>query len=178
MSNRTTIARPYAKAAFELAIQHNSMSAWTKLLQTAGWVISQPKIQRFLQDPRYTAENHYSQLVDVCNTVMNEEGRKFFNLLASKDRLFILPEIADLFENYRVEHEKIIHVEVTSAFPLSASEQKHIAQALKIRLQREVTLHCNVDNALIGGTVIRAKDLVIDSSIRSQLARLKTALTS
>ncbi len=177
MSINSTTARPYAKAAFELAIQHNSMAAWSELLTTAAWVVSQAKIQRFLQDPRYSWEMQYSQLVAICESVMNEEGRNLFKLLAENERLFVLPEIAELFTAYRIEHEKIVHVQVTSAFPLNNSEQQHLSQVLKIRLQRDVTLDCEIDKSLIGGAVIRAGDLVIDSSVRSQLTRLKTALT-
>lgn len=176
MSINNTFARPYAKAAFELAIQQKTVPAWTKLLQTAAWVVSQPKIQRFLQDPRYSWEMQCSQLVAICEPVLNDEGRSFFNLLAKSERLFVLPEIAELFMAYKVEHEKTVHVEVTSALPLTDTEQQHLSQALKIRLQRDVTLDCGIDSSIIGGAIIRAGDLVIDSSIRSLLARLKTTL--
>lgn len=178
MSIKTTLARPYAKAVFELAVQHNNLHAWSTLLQTAAWTVQQPKMQRFLQDPRYTSEMHYARLIEICDSVMNDEGRNFCKILAKNNRLFVLPEIAELFASYRVEREKIVNIQAITALPLSAAEQQHLSQALKIRLQREVTLHCEIDSTLIGGAIIRAGDLVIDSSIRSQLARLETALTS
>lgn len=178
MSIKTTMARPYAKAAFELAVQRNNIAAWSTMLDTVAWVVQQPKIQQFLQDPRYTSEQHYARLIDICESVVNDEGRSFCKLLAIKKRLFVLPEIAELFAAYRIEREKIVNIQAITALPLSAAEQQHLAQALKIRLQRDVTLQCQTDSALIGGAIIRAGDLVIDSSIRSQLARLETELTS
>ncbi len=178
MSIKTTLARPYAKAAFELAVDHNNVPAWSTLLETAAWVVRQPKMQQFLRDPRSTSEVHYDRLVELCDSTIHEEGRNLFKILARNGRLFVLPEIAELFATYRIEREKIVNVVAISALPLTAIEQQHLSQALKIKLQRNVTLHCETDNTLIGGVVVRAGDLVIDSSVRSQLARLKTELTS
>jgi F-type H+-transporting ATPase subunit delta len=176
LSSKNTTARPYAKAAFAIANASNNISAWSNLLQNAAWVIAQPKVELFLQNPRITSEQSYEWMADVCSPVLMAEGKNFLKLLADNKRLLILPEIADLFEHYRVEQEKIINVEITSALPLEKTETAEIAKALNKKLQREINLDCKVDKDLIGGIIIRADDQVIDSSIRGKLNRLHTAL--
>ena len=86
-------------------------------------------------------------------------------------------EIADLFEGYRAEEESTVEAEVVSAVELSDAQKTDIANGLKKRLGREVTLQCSIDESLIGGAIIRAGDLVIDGSITSQLSKLGHALS-
>lgn len=176
MSINTTLARPYAKAAFAEAMVTNTVSAWSQLLQFAAQVVRDSRVINLLRDPRHTEQARLTWLVDICATVLHEDGRNLFKLLAANHRLEVLPAIADLFEVYRVEQEKTTHVEVTSAVPLSSTEQQQLVQALKIRLQREITLDCQVDANLLAGFVVRAGDLVIDGSVRGKLTRLSAAL--
>ena len=88
----------------------------------------------------------------------------------------MLPEIAQGFEQLRADAERTLEATVVSASPLDDNERAALAQALKRRLDREVTLQCETDPRLIGGAVIRAGDLVIDGSVRGKLERLSLAL--
>lgn len=178
MSSNTTIARPYAKAAFAAANQSNSIAAWSNLLRVAAWIIQQPNVQLYLQNPKLIAQQRCEWLVDACDSTINEEGKNFFKLLADNKRLLLLPEIANLFEMLRIEQERIINIKIISAYPLDEVEQERIIKALKSRLQREIKLECHVDKTLIGGMIIRADDQVIDSSIRGKLNRLRTVLVN
>lgn len=178
MSIQTTIARPYAKAAFALACEHHDIAAWTTFLQTAAWVVQQPKVKRYLLNPRRSATQRYEWLLTMCEPIAVASGRNFLKLLADKNRLMLLPEIAELFETYRIEQEKIVIAQVTSAYPLTTAEEQRLTAALKIKLQREVTLKTALDKNILGGIIIRAGDLVIDSSVRSKLTRLETELTN
>lgn len=178
MSNTSTIARPYAKAAFATALQDKTVTAWSVLLNTAKTVVCDSQMAILLKNPRITPKQRFECLTDICATVMHEPGRNFFKLLANQDRLLVLPEIAELFEAYRIEQERITNVEVISATKLGATEQERLAKALKIRLQREVSLEYQIDPSLIGGSIIRAGDLVIDGSVRGKLARLSIALAA
>lgn len=178
MSSNITIARPYAKAAFATAMQDKNIAAWSKFLQTTGWVMQQPKVQFFLQDPKLTAQQRYEWLVEMCGEATIPTGKNFVKLLAENQRLNLLPEIAELFEQYRTEQDRIINVKVTSVYPLDKTEQENVMQRLKKRLQRDVTLEYHLDETLIGGMIIRADDEVIDSSLRTKLNRLRTALVN
>jgi len=170
------MARPYAKAVFEAAFAHRALDSWTKFLGIAAWVVQQEKIQRVLADPVYTPQKRFEIINEICASSDNEQIN-FLNLLAQNNRLGLLPEIFNLFEEYRLEQEKLAQVEVTSAVALTNTERQQIKEALEVRLQREVTLECNVDPRLIGGLKIRTdNNLVIDSSVRGKLERLSASL--
>ena len=176
MSVTTTLARPYAKAAFAEALVHNRVAAWSQLLQIAAVSVQQPEVVELLRDPRCTTDQRLSFLFEVCGVYLDEQSRNFLQLLAQKNRLMLLPEITELFEKYRTERAQTSYVEITSAMPLSATEQKNLARALSKRLQGEVILDCKVDKSLVGGVMIRAGDLVIDGSIMGKLERLSASL--
>lgn len=176
MSDRNTIARPYAKAVFEEAFAHRALDSWTKFLGVAAWVSQQEKIQRVLADPVYTPQKRFETLNEICGSTESAQ-QNFLELLAQNNRLDVLPEIFNLFEQYRLEQEKLAQVEVTSATALTTTERQQLKEALEVRLQREVTLECNVDPSLIGGLKIRTdNNLVIDSSVRGKLERLGSSL--
>lgn len=176
MSIRTTLARPYAKAAFAEAVQTDTVQAWSQLLQTAALVLRDPDMLALIDNPRVTVDECLSILLDICGVLVHEPGKNFLTLLANNYRLDILPEIAELFASYQVEQEKTVRVLVTSTAALTDAEQQALSRALKKRLQREVILECRLDSALLGGLIIQAGDLVIDGSIRGKLARLNTQL--
>jgi F-type H+-transporting ATPase subunit delta len=176
MSIKTTLARPYARAAFSEAVQHKDIPAWSKLLQATAVIVRDPQVMMLLQNPRISPEDRLAWLLDICAAYLHPAGRNFLQLLAIKHRLDLLPEIAELFETYRIEQEKTVRVHVTSATPLNNVEQQQLMQALKMRLRREVTLECAVDSALLGGVVLKAGDWVLDDSIRSKLTRLSATL--
>lgn len=176
MSIKTTIARPYAKAAFKVALQEKNIPAWSKLLVSAAQVTSDASAIALLQNPKLTVEQCYSFLEKTCGSTLNEHERNFFKLLAEKKRLLILPEISGFFEQYRAEYEKSINIKITSATPLDAKEVERLSESLKKRLQHDINLECMTDKTLIGGAVIQAGDLVIDGSVREKLARLSAQL--
>ncbi len=178
MSKQTAIARPYAKALFEIALQQRTISLWSELLQLTTFIIKQPEVQALLDSPHVTAQQCGDFLLKICQPKLTSESENFLKLLAQRDRLAIIPEITELFAVYRAEQEKLAKVRITSALPLNKDEQENLARKLKQRLQREVVLECRVDSSLIGGLIIQADDLVIDGSIRSKLTRLQTQLLS
>lgn len=177
-ADTTTIARPYAKAAFHFALQFKALAEWSQFLQTAAFVSCVPAVIHFLQHPSTTPSQHYDLFADVCASVVDESRKNFLRLLADNNRLAVLAEVAFLFETLRAEQEKIVDVDVASFMPLSDEQQKQIMETLKQRLQRDVVLRCDTDPSLLGGAVIRAGDLVIDGSVRSKLNKMRHALTA
>ncbi|MEE1922278.1 F0F1 ATP synthase subunit delta [Pseudomonas sp. 148P] len=178
MAELTTLARPYAKAAFEHAQAHQQLANWSAMLGLAAAVSQDDTMQRLLKAPRLTSAQKATTFIDVCGDKFDAQARNFIHTAAENGRLLLLPEIAAQFELYKAELEKSVDVEVTSAFALNQEQQDKLAKVLSARLSREVRLHATEDASLIGGVVIRAGDLVIDGSVRGKLAKLAEALKS
>ena len=178
MADKLTIARPYAKAAFEEARQLQHLSSWSQSLRTAAIVVQDPQVQDLLGNPSVTPAQLAQFVIDLAGEKLDENGRNFVRTLAENHRLAYLPEISTLFEVMKDEAEGVIDVTVTSAAPLESAQQQTLVSALQRRLQRQVRLHCHTDAALIGGAVLRAGDLVIDGSLRARLERIAYELTA
>ena len=178
MAELTTLARPYAKAAFEFAQSQKQLTEWSAMLGLASSVSVDETIQQVIRVPRMTGAEKANTFVEVCGDKLDAKVQNFIHLLAENDRLLLLPEITELFELLKAEQEKSVDVEVTSAFALNNEQKDKLAKVLSARLSREVRLHVTEDAALIGGVVIRAGDLVIDGSVRGKIAKLAEALKS
>ena len=183
MAEKSTIARPYAKALFALAREQKKLPVWSEVLSTAAAVVADERVAKLLGSPRVTPVQLADFVVDVSTQALaksgglDESARNFIGTLAANRRLGLLPQIAVLFEHLRAESENTADVTVTSATPLSAEQQQQYAEALKKRLKREVRLHTEVDSSLLGGAILRADDLVIDGSLRGRLERLRAEVT-
>ena len=178
MADRITIARPYAKAAFNEARARGSLAAWARALGTAAQVVRDARVEALLDNPRVTPPQLAQLVIDIAGADLQEDGRNFVQTLAENRRLAYLPEISMLFNELKDAAEGIADVTVTSATPLDARQQQTLSAALAKRLKREVRLHCETDPTLIGGAVVRAGDLVIDGSLRSRLTRMAYELTA
>ena len=178
MADKSTIARPYAKAAFEQARERGRLGPWSEGLRTAAAVISDSRVEALLGNPRVTPEELAALVIEIVGARLDEEGRNFVRTLADNRRLVLLPQISALFDELKGEAEGVIDVTVTSAAPLDDSQLGKLTAALERRLGRSVRLQCATDPSLIGGAVLRAGDLVIDGSLRSRLERIAYELTA
>lgn len=178
MAELSTLARPYAKAAFEYALAQQDLGGWSKQLATAAAVAQSGPMQKWLNSPSQTAEQRASTLAEVCGDALSAKLQNFVRVLADNKRLALLPEISALFEQLKANQEKSVDVEVVSAFPLEGDLQQRLAQALRGKLQREVTINASVDSSLLGGVLVRAGDVVIDGSVRGRLEKLAQAMAS
>lgn len=178
MAELATIARPYARAAFEYAQADGKLAQWSDVLGTAAAVVADPAVEKLLDHPRVTPAQLVDLIADVAGARLDVSTRNFVATLAQNRRLGLLPQVASMYEALRADAERRADVEVISAAPLDAAQQQRLASALKQRLQREVRLHCSVDPSLIGGAIVRSGDLVIDGSVKVRLARLAAEITS
>lgn len=178
MASFNTLARPYAKAAFEVASSANKLDAWSSMLAVAAAVVSEPVFAERVRNPALTDERKAEDLLMVCEGYVDAEFANLARTLAEHDRLPLIPVIAELYEQHKAEHDRSVSVEVESAFELTADQQQTLATALSKRLDRTVTPHVTINPSLIGGVLIRAGDLVIDGSVRGKLAKLAEALKS
>ena len=178
MADKTTIARPYAKAAFEQASADKRLAEWSEALQTGAAVVRDKRVESLLGHPQVAPAQLAGFVFDVAGSKLNGDGRNFFDMLAENRRLAYLPEIAALFDELKDKAEGVADVTVTSAAPLDATQQKTLSSALERKLKRSVRLHCETDPKLIGGAVVRAGDLVIDGSVLARLQRIAYELTA
>ena len=178
MADRLTIARPYARAAFEEARKNGGLAPWSEALQAAALVVRDPRVASLLDDPRVTPQQLAQLVDDIAAAPLGEHGANFVRTLAANHRLGYLPEIAELFDTLKDDAEGVADVTVTSAGALDPAQRERITAALARRLKRKVRLHCETDPALIGGAILRSGDLVIDGSLRTRLNRIAYELTS
>lgn len=178
MAELTTLARPYAKAAFEVALQGNALDAWSKMLKLSAAVSSDEAVRSLLINPALSSSQVAQSFIDVCGEELDAKGQNFIRLLAENKRLGLLAEVSALFEILKANQERSVDVEITTAFEISSDVSNKLAESLKSRLQREIKLATSIDPKLIGGAVIRAGDTVIDSSVRGKLNKLAESLNS
>ena len=180
MAERVTIARPYAKAVFQLAQAQQRLPQWSAALRAAAAVVADARVRALLGNPGVTP----AQLVELVTGIAGQDlgakafdaqAQNFIATLAANRRLGFLPEIAARYEQLRADAERTLEVTVTSAVALSGAQQQRYALALSARLGREVRLHCELDPGLLGGAIVRADDLVIDGSVRAGLSQLAAA---
>ncbi len=178
MAELSTLARPYAKAAFEFAREKGTITQWSEQLGVAAAVAAQEGMGAILDNPSLTDEQQAATLGEVCGDALGGEMRNFIAILAANKRLALLPEISSQFELFKANLEKSVDVEVISAFDLSAEMATKLADVLGKKLEREVKVSTSTDQDLLGGVLIRAGDLVIDGSVRGRLNKLAEAMNS
>ena len=178
MAELSTLARPYAKAAFEYALDNDQLVHWYEQLATAAAVAADKGMGAVLTNPSLTATQQAGKLSDVCGDALSAQMRNFIAILAANKRLALLPEIYTQFANYKANREKTVDVEVVSAFELGDSLRDGLAASLGKKLERQVQVQTSTDSNLLGGVLIRAGDLVIDGSVRGKLDKLAEAMNS
>lgn len=178
MAELTTLARPYAKAAFEYARDHDSLAQWSEQLATVAAVSAEHRVQARLADPARAPQDQVQLLAEVCGDSLGEATRNFLAILAANKRLALLPQVYQLFAGFKANFEKSVDVEVVSAFDLEQDMTSKLSAALGKKLERQVNVRTTTDASLLGGVLIRAGDLVIDGSVRGRLNKLAAAMNS
>jgi len=187
MADNNTIARPYARAVFQVAQENDALDELSRSLGIGKELLGDGQIARFLSNPALSDGERLEFLVELFATVAggdsvfagsSEHGTNFLKLLLEYDRVDVLPEIADRFDALKAEVENTVDVIVTAATKLSDAQKQEIESALRSRLGRDINLSTEIDENLIAGAVIRAGDVVIDGSLRARLEGLSNALVA
>ncbi len=177
MSSLTTLARPYAKAAFELAVSDGNLAAWDKMLSAAAVVTADEGMANWLQSPHSAADKAVEIIVEAMGGDVDPRFQGYLGVLADNDRLSLCSEISRMFEQLRADAEKRLQVRVVSAVALQDAETEQLQSALAKRFDREITLSNEVDTNVLGGAIIYAGDQVIDGSLLGRLKRLEASLS-
>ena len=176
MAEIATLARPYANALFDLARGDNALNEWSNMLSVLLGVVGEEKVEIFLEAPENSAKEKALRLSELCGEEIDDRARKLLLALAEHDRLNLLSEVSRQFESLKAEAERLLAVRIQSARELSQNQIEIFSDALKRRYGKEISLEIEVNNALIGGAVITAGDMVIDGSIRGKLNKLRDSL--
>lgn len=176
MAELTTIARPYAKAAFEYALGNQNISEWANMLDFASQVASNSDVAAVIGNPALSSEEKGSVLLKIGQGQLSDKVENFIKLLAKNNRLEALPAIKQRFEVLKAEYEKAAEVKVISASPLSDEQLQRLNEKLTTKLGRKVNIETEIDASLIGGLIIRADDMVIDGSVSGKLEKLSESL--
>ncbi|EFZ2853548.1 F0F1 ATP synthase subunit delta [Shigella flexneri] len=177
MSEFITVARPYAKAAFDFAVEHQSVERWQDMLTFATEVTKNEQMAELLSGalaPETLAES----FIAVCGEQLDENGQNLIRVMAENGRLNALPDVLEQFIHLRAVSEATAEVDVISAAALSEQQLAKISAAMEKRLSRKVKLNCKIDKSVMAGVIIRSGDMVIDGSVRGRLERLADVLQS
>jgi F-type H+-transporting ATPase subunit delta len=176
-SELATIARPYARAAFSSALNHEGgLEKWSRMLGLMASVVESERVRAALDNPILTRPQKAALLDDILNDELNREGRNFVAVLADYGRISLLSQIWELYELLKANHEQTMEVEVVSAFEVTEEEKQKLMSSLRRKLQREINIEARIEKSLLGGVIIRADDTVIDNSVRGKLEKLSRAL--
>lgn len=176
MASLTTIARPYARAAFEYAQAAKAVAKWSEQLALLAAIARDPLMQTVLAQPKRSRAERGELLLSICEKKVDENVGNFVRLLAENGRLNTLPEIAEQFEQLRAEEESTVDARMVAAQEVPAAQLKAIEKALEKRFGKKVQLNSEIDPALIGGAVIKVGDLVIDGTVKNRLQKLASRL--
>jgi F-type H+-transporting ATPase subunit delta len=178
MSNVTTLARPYAKAAFDLAEADNATGRWNEMLDLASALVSEESLANLLHNPEVSGSQIVEMLSGIAGEAFDNRFRDYLTVLAINKRFPLLPEIAGLYQKLREEADRLLRVKVVSAFALDDDQATRLKDALARRFEREILLESEVDSSIIGGAVIYAGGQVIDGSLRDRLTKLSNSLSN
>jgi F-type H+-transporting ATPase subunit delta len=176
MTERVTIARPYAKAAFAEAIKTQRLAPWSDGLSVAAAVSADERVKPLFGNPHVSPAQLVELISGIGGASIDAEMGRFLAVLAENGRLQLLPEIAQLYEKMRAEQERVLDVTITSAVDLSADQRERFTAALRKRFDRDIRLHTQIEPSLLGGAVLQADDLVIDGSVQGGLTQLASQI--
>ncbi len=176
MAEPSTVARPYAEAAFKLADEAGALAKWSEMLGALAQVGQDQRVRAAVADPNLSDAQVAGLFISVLAGKLTGDAENFVRVLAENNRLVLLPQIRVQFEALKDQREGVVEAEVSSAFELSDAQLHDLVQRLEKKTGRKVRAQVSVDRELIGGVKIVLGDKVIDGSARAQLGALEAAL--
>jgi F-type H+-transporting ATPase subunit delta len=175
-------ARRYARALFDVALaeQKDLQLTFEDLRGFAGLMVENDALGRALTNPAIPKARKQAvveQLLARADGLQPAVG-KLALLLAERDRLALLPEIAHAFEQRLMDYHKIVRAQLVTATALPDDRVAAIRNGLTRATGRDVTLETRVDASIIGGAVARIGSTVFDGSVTRQLERMRDALVT
>ena len=178
MAEAVTVARPYAEAVFKLAVARNALTEWAGMLQAAADIAQEDQIKALVGNPVVSAKQLGELLLEIGKNRFNQEGRNFLMMLAENRRVSVLPQISQLFEQLKAQHEGVLEANIVSAFQMNDRQLRKLIADLEHKFKRKIMAKVQVDPELIGGVQVEIGDEIFDASIRGKLQAMASALKS
>lgn len=178
MAEISTIARPYAVAAFKLAKEKNALAKWSDMLMLASAVSSDAQLNAVIQDPKVDSGVLQDAFLKICGRKLDKHGQNLIKTLVEYGRLSILPAISSAFEELKADDEGLVDAKIVAAVKPTAAVTKEIVKKLEAKFGKKVSAEVIVDPEIIGGMKIIVGDSVIDASVKGQLQNLAYSLTA
>jgi F-type H+-transporting ATPase subunit delta len=176
MAEVATVARPYAEAAFKLALESRNLAGWSDMLSLLGTVVADDTVAAHVDDPNIDDRALESLLLGIFGDKLDGQGRNFLQVLVQNRRLMLLPQIRTQYEELRRGHEGVLEALIVSALQISDEQVAQLVASLEAKNGRKVTARVEVDPELIGGVRIVVGDKVIDATVRGRLDAMAAAL--
>jgi len=176
MAEPSTIARPYAQAAFRLADAQGKLAEWSAALANLAAVAADDRVRAAVGDPNLSAAKDAGLIISILTGKLSGDAENFVRVLAENGRLGVVTEIRAHFEALKNEREGTVEAEVYSAFEMDPAQVADLVARLEKSSGRKVKARVSVDKSLIGGVKVVIGDKVIDGSARAQLSALENAL--
>jgi F-type H+-transporting ATPase subunit delta len=170
-----TRSRPYAKGAFEYAVDTQQLTAWAQFLPILAAMINHPLVKQVWLNPQFDKHKVTTLLVTLAKP-LPVGGDHFIRLLALRRRLNLVSTIAELFTQYYLHEQKILIVNVVTAAELTTLQSNQLSVLLQQHFKQTITLKNQLDPHLLGGALVRINDTVIDVSLQGKLTRLAKKL--
>lgn len=170
-------ARRYADALFTIALDRGAIDPWQDELDRVATRLRDPTAMRALSRPigDLTAKR---DAIEALAGPLSREVRTLVSILLGRQRLHLVPVLAEAYRDRVRKHRGIEHAEVTTAVKLGAEDRGLIARRLAGYLGRQVEIEHRVDPDIIGGVVARVGDQLIDASLRARLEALRRRMQS
>ena len=178
MAEISTIARPYAVAAYKLGKEQSALAKWSEMLGFAAAVADDAQMQAYINDPKVVASDLQATFLKVCGDKLNEYGQNLIKVLVEYNRLSILPAITSAFETLKAQDEGTLDAHIIAASKPSDAELKDLLKRLETKFGKKIEADVAIDAELIGGFKIIVGDTVIDSSVKGQLQNLAYTLSA
>jgi len=176
MAEPTTVARPYAEAAFELAREQDALPVWSEMLRFATTIVADERVTAALENPRLSAGDKEALLLSIAGDRVIGDGRNFLRVLIEADRIALLPQIRALFDQLKDDAENVAKAKIESAMPLSPEQTSELTTALEKRFGKKIEATVSVNSSLIGGVRVTVGDAVIDGSVQAKLEAMRAQL--
>jgi F-type H+-transporting ATPase subunit delta len=178
MAEAITVARPYAEAVYKLGIINDSLVQWSKTLQLAAAIAEDIHVKLLVGNPAVSTRQLSDIFLEIGRNKFNSEARNLVIMLADNKRISVLPQISELFEQLKAQHEGILEAKIVSAFAMESKQLKKLVDDLEQKFKRKIEAKVDVDPELIGGVKVEIGDEILDASIRGKLEAMAVALKS
>lgn len=176
MSELTTIARPYARAAFDFAKDNKSIEKWFDMLNFLNLVLQDQNLQSVKNN---LSKNKIADLlISICDEKIDQYFKNFIKILAENGRLDAIVDIVSFYHEYMDAYNKEMKAEVISAEALASKDLQKLKTYLENKYQCKVEIVNSIDKSLISGVIIKTPNEVLDASLKNKINSLYSSLMS